>query len=102
MSYYADNRKSIMSTITQRTTDLAAVAEMTLMLKDVKARLRQEEEHVRRKTDEALRCQDELKRSQFLNSHPSAAPPSPGLALALLVVLGAMVVITSVVLLLHG
>ena len=82
-------------------TDLAAVAEMTLTLEDVKARLRQEEEHVRRKTDEALRCQDELKRGQLLDSFPGAASPNQGQALGVIVilVLTAVAVVGSVLLL---
>lgn len=81
--------------------DQAALAELTPTLEQTKARMRQEEEHIRRKTDEALRLRDEWRRSQFLNSYPGAAPPDQGQALVLLVGLAVIVATTSAMLLLN-
>ena len=82
--------------------DQVALAELTPTLEQIKARMRQEEERVRRKTQKALDALADLRASQSLHHFQGdSVPPSPGQALALLVVLGVMVAVISVMLLLN-
>lgn len=88
------------------TADQAALAEATQTMEEARAEVLEEfkadMERIRRKTDEALHLRDEWRRSQFLNSYMSGgAPPSPGQALTLLVVLGVMVAMISAMLILN-
>ena len=82
--------------------DQAALAEMIPALEAVKAVMRQEEEHVRRKTQEALRLRAEWERSRFLHTFPSgSAPPSPSQSLGFLLILAALFAVGGIVLLLN-
>jgi len=83
-------------------TDQVALAETIPTLEALKADFRQDEERIRRKTQEALRLRAEWKRSQFLNSYPSGGVPlSPSQSLGPLVLLAVMAAIVGGVLLLN-
>ena len=81
--------------------DQAALAEVIPTFNAVRAVMRQEEEHVRGKTQEALRAQAELRASYSLHYLPGGGQPSPSQAMGLLVALAAIVAFVGVVLLLN-
>jgi len=80
--------------------DQAALSKAIPTLEAFKADFRQEEERIRRKTQEALRIQEELRSRQFPTFPGGNAPPSPGQTLGFLVILAAIAAIASGVLLL--
>jgi len=84
-------------------TDQVALAETIPTLEALKADFRQDEERIRRKTQEALRLRAEWQSRQFspLPSFPGGVPLSPSQSLSPLVLLAAMAAIVGGVLLLN-
>ncbi len=80
--------------------DQAALSEVIPTLEAIKANMRQDEERIRRKAQEALRLKAELRSRQFPHFPVGGVPPSPGQSLDFLAILAAMAVIVGVVLLL--
>jgi multidrug efflux pump subunit AcrA (membrane-fusion protein) len=82
-------------------TDQAALAEMIPTLEALQADFRQDEERIRRKTQEAIRLKAEWQSRQFPNYLPGGSvPPNPGQILGFLAILAAMAAIVGGVLLL--
>ena len=81
--------------------DQAALSEAVQTVEEIKAQWHQEEEHIRRKTQEALRLKAEWKNNQFPLFPGGSVPPSPGQILGFLAVLAAMAAIVGGVLLLN-
>ena len=80
--------------------DQAALAEVPPALEAAKTVMRQEEGHIRRKTQEALRAKGEWRASYLLNhSLGGSSHWGPGQTFALAMILAAMVTMVTVLLL---